>query len=337
MLYRILFNKKMGKGGKSLITKPSEKEFFQSQDNEPHAKRRKIILEKYPEISKLFGNDVRVVPVVVVILFSQLFLAYFSKYFSWPVFVAIAWVYGGAASHALSLMTHEVAHNLVFESPQLNEYFGMFCNIGMGFPSSTMFKRYHMEHHQFQGDKDKDVDIPSRWEGDFIGNSTFRKFIYLCLLFIAYGARPGYVRPKKYSSKEYTNIVLIVTTDLLILFFCGFSGVLYMFLSLALGMGLHPVAGHFISEHYVFADGEGFETFSYYGALNWICWNVGYHNEHHDFPRVPGWKLPQVKAIAPEFYETLPSHKSWTYVLWRFVTDPTVTPYSRVVRSDGKQ
>ena len=121
----------MGKGGKSLITKPSEKEFFQSQDSEPHAKRRKIILEKYPEIAKLFGNDVRVVPLVVFILFSQLFLAYYSKNFSWPVFITISWVYGGAASHALSLMTHEVAHNLVFESPQLNEYFGMFCNIGM--------------------------------------------------------------------------------------------------------------------------------------------------------------------------------------------------------------
>ena len=67
--------------------------------------------------------------------------------------------------------------------------------------------------------------------------------------------------------------------------------------------------------------------------MNYICWNVGYHNEHHDFPRVPGWKLPLVKKIAPEFYDNLPSHKSWTYVLWQYVTDDRVSPFSRVVRT----
>ena len=78
---------------------------------------------------------------------------------------------------------------------------------------------------------------------------------------------------------------------------------------------------------------EGHETYSYYGPLNAVTWNVGYHNEHHDFPRVPGWKLPQIKALAPEFYDSLPCHMSWTYVLWRYATDPTMTPFSRVRRS----
>ena len=89
--------------------------------------------------------------------------------------------------------------------------------------------------------------------------------------------------------------------------------------------------GHFIAEHYVFE--EGHETYSYYGSLNKVTWNVGYHNEHHDFPRVPGWKLPMVKAMAPEFYDCLPSHSSWTYALWRYATDPNLGPFSRVRRN----
>jgi sphingolipid delta-4 desaturase len=147
--------KKMGKGGEKLSVSSKQtavkKDFYRSETDEPHAIRRKQILEKHPEIQGLFGHDSRPVPYVIALVLSQLVLAYFSKYMSWPVYIAVAWIYGGAASHALSLMTHELSHNLLFASKRANEYMGIFCNIGMGIPSSTTFKRYHMEHHQYQG------------------------------------------------------------------------------------------------------------------------------------------------------------------------------------------
>lgn len=87
------------------------------------------------------------------------------------------------------------------------------------------------------------------------------------------------------------------------------------------------MAGHFISEHYVFKPGQ--ETYSYYGPLNLLTWNVGYHNEHHDFPRIPGSKLYKV---APEYYEGLVSHKSWSQVIHMYIVDPTIGPFSRMKR-----
>jgi sphingolipid delta-4 desaturase len=64
-----------------------------------------------------------------------------------------------------------------------------------------------------------------------------------------------------------------------------------------------------------------------------ITFNVGYHNEHHDFPRIPGSRLPLLKKMAPEYYDNLPSYNSWTKVIWDYIMDPEVGPYSRMKRS----
>ena len=84
-------------------------------------------------------------------------------------------------------------------------------------------------------------------------------------------------------------------------------------------------------------DGGEQETYSYYGALNTIAFNVGYHNEHHDFPSIPWNHLPKVKSLAPEAYDNLASHKSWTRLLFRFLFTREVSLFSRMVRSERGQ
>jgi sphingolipid delta-4 desaturase len=88
------------------------------------------------------------------------------------------------------------------------------------------------------------------------------------------------------------------------------------------------------AEHYVFQEGEDQETYSYYGPLNLLAYNVGYHNEHHDFPNIPWTRLAKLHAMAPEWYgeDTLKRHASWPGVTWRFITDPSVGMFSRVKR-----
>lgn len=74
------------------------------------------------------------------------------------------------------------------------------------------------------------------------------------------------------------------------------------------------------------------ETCSYYGPLNLITFNVGYHVEHHDFPSIPGTRLPQVRKIAPEYYDSLCHHTSWTQAIFTYIVDPRVGPFARVKR-----
>jgi len=68
---------------------------------------------------------------------------------------------------------------------------------------------------------------------------------------------------------------------------------------------LHPCAAHFIAEHYLW-DGLDQEKYSYYGPLNLLAYNVGYHN---DFLSVPWTRLPNLRKLVPEFYDSIPSKR----------------------------
>jgi sphingolipid 4-desaturase/C4-monooxygenase len=196
-----------------------------------------------------------------------------------------------------------------------------------------MFQRYHMDHHVQQGDIIGDVDIPSRFEGSIFRNA-FAKAIWVFLQPVFYITRPLVVSPKKPNFNDAVNWITCFTTSFLIGYFFGAKPVVYLFISGFFGSGLHPVAGHFIAEHYVFKEGQ--ETYSYYGPLNKVAFNVGYHNEHHDFPRIPGSRLPQLKKIAGKYYDNLETHSSWVKVMWDYIMDPTMGPYCRVVRDARK-
>jgi sphingolipid 4-desaturase/C4-monooxygenase len=262
---------------------------------------------------------------------TQIILLYVLRNQSWPMLLLIAYCYTGVINHALMLAVHEISHGMAFgySRPLANRLFGYFCNLPIGLPMSISFKKYHLEHHRYQGDEVIDTDLPTLLEAKLFC-TTLGKFFWVVLQPLFYIFRPLVVNPKPPTRDEFINLIIQLTFDGVVTYYCGFHMVLFMLAASLLAMGLHPVAGHFISEHYMFA--KGFETYSYYGPLNFVTFNVGYHNEHHDFPAVPGSRLPEVRKIAPEFYDTLPQHSSWTQVLWDFITDPEIGPYARMKR-----
>jgi len=307
----------------------SQKGFYWTYTDEPHATRRKEILAKYPEIKSLYGFDYKTKYIVTAWVLVQFTMAYLVRSAPWWTVILSAYCLGGFITHALVLAMHEISHNLAFAKPAYNRVLGVFANMATVVPHFSMFQKYHMEHHQYQGVDGIDVDVPTTWEGEFFTN-TFLKFCWVILQPAFYALRPFFVKPKQPGFWEAVNWTAVALTDVLVFYTLGTKSLVYLAASIVLGSGLHPIAGHFIAEHYVFIKGQ--ETYSYYGPFNWICFNVGYHNEHHDFPRIPGCRLPQLRSIAPEYYNNLPSYNSWTKVIWDYITDPTVGPYSRVLR-----
>jgi len=162
---------------------------------------------------------------------------------------------------------------------------------------------------------------------------TMRKAVFMFFQIFAYAFRPMLVKPELVPKDKWivTNWAVQIAFDGLMAYLVGPKVLLYFVLSTFFAGSIHPTAGHFLAEHYVM---EGTtETYSYYGPLNYVTYNVGYHNEHHDFPNIPWTQLPKVRKIAPEFYDTLPQCKSWPGVILRYIFDDSISPFSRVKRA----
>lgn len=210
---------------------------------------------------------------------------------------------------------------------------------------------YHLTHHKSLGVDGLDTDLPTALEALFL-DSIAGKAFFCTFQILFYALRPMMVYKLPLTKIHAFNVFVQLAFDYLLVTNFGGKSLGYLILSSFLAGSLHPCAGHFIAEHYVFSQHQNLtgeksskekagakapppETYSYYGVLNYLTYNVGLHNEHHDFPAVPWTRLWKLNAIAKEFYEDLPCHYSWTGVIWQFINDAEVGLWCRVKRAEG--
>lgn len=125
-----------------------------------------------------------------------------------------------------------------------NRFFGYFCNLPLGVPMSVSFKKYHLEHHRYQGDEVIDTDLPTLLEAKLFC-TTFGKFCWVCLQPFFYLVRPLIVNPKPPNQHEIINAIIQIVFDAIIVYCFGWRMVAYLIAGTLMAMGLHPVAGSF--------------------------------------------------------------------------------------------
>lgn len=339
----------MGKGAQNVNGTPEvagRTDFFFREEEEPHKLRKAAIMKKYgKEMNKLMFPEWRTKYMVVASVALQIAMSSIVSDWTWGPYLAAIYVVGATVNHSLFLAIHELSHNLGAKSIEMNKLIGFVANWPIVIAYSVTFKPYHMAHHRNQGTDGIDTDIPTYLEAWMVSGSssnyfvhTFKKSIFMFCQIFGYALRPMIVKPDAivYDKWLLMNWVSQLAFDYTLYHFLGFNALLYMLLSTFFAGSIHPTAGHFIAEHYVMEGVQ--ETYSYYGPLNRLAYNVGYHNEHHDFPNIPWSRLPEVRKIAPEFYDNLPQCNSWPGTILRYIFDDSIGPYSRVKKRDtGKK
>ncbi len=306
-------------------------DFIQSDEHEPHINRTKEILKAHPEIRDLIGRNRWSFLLVVVFVAFQLSMAFVVSTQPWWIVLVSAYLIGAFVNHALFVLIHDACHKLIFRGTSANRLAAILANVPNVVPTAVSFQIYHLMHHSYQGDYYQDADLPTKFEAKLIGNTPWGKTVWIFFHALFYATRPLRLKGINFfTGWTLINVLLVFAADIAMVYFLGWKPIVYLFGATLFGLGLHPVGARWIQEHFVFNAPQ--ETYSYYGPLNIPALNVGYHNEHHDFPSIPWNRLPKVRAAAPEWYNTLYYHRSWPGLLMKFLSDPKIDLFSRIER-----
>lgn len=308
--------------------------FYYSPENQPHPQRTKDILAAHPEVVKLMGRNPKTFLVLVGLVLTQTCIAAYMGTLGfgyWWLALIVAYCVGAFMNHPLYAIIHEATHNLIFKNKTANKWCALLSDLPNTVPGAMGFSTYHLKHHSYMGDDHLDADLPTPIEARIVGNNTILKAIWLLFFPIWQIFRTfGLHKIQTWHKWMYINLLVVFTFDALMVYFFGWTSLFYLFSSMVFALGLHPLGARWIQEHYTLDPNQ--ETYSYYGPINKIGLNIGYHQEHHDFPSIPWNNLPSLRKMAPEFYDTLIYHTSWSKLLFAFLFNPEYSLYSRVKR-----
>src|SRR5262245_27115935 len=311
-------------------------DFIYSNVADQHRLRARAILRAHPDVRRYFGTNAVSLVIVLVLVTLQISLAAWVANLGWWAVFALAYAVGAFLNHGLLVMVHECAHHLVLRRRVPNILTGVLAGLPSILLNSVAWSAYHLGHHAHQGMYSRDYDMPSRWEARLVGYSAPAKALWVLLTPLVLLTRPlrGGWRLAALAGNGWVllNLSAQCAFGLSIGILFGGKAVAYLVASLFFSIGLHPLGGRLIQEHFVTVRTQ--DTYSYYGSLNRVVFNVGYHNEHHDFPGVPWQRLPAVRRLAPEAYDTLVSYGSWTGLLLRFLARRDLDLFDRMVRTE---
>lgn len=239
---------------------------------------------------------------------------------SWWVALPALLVFAGSIP-ALFACEHECIHQTAFKNRALNYWTALLAGISYGY-SPTLFKDFHFAHHQYthQPGWDPEISIgrkpmPSIIEQlpTYLAWLVGIPLLLFRILMTVMGAlgMPEVVRKHLFPFIQPSSRLKLFLESWLILALHG--SIVYLalyhyagFWGLLLGqlLGTMLWAAYTAPEHNGLPhEGNILEkTRSIKSSpfLHWWMWNMPYHAEHHAYPAVPHYALPQLHQLLEE-------------------------------------
>lgn len=323
-----------------------------------HRDRAKAMLRTHPEIKSLFGRSALSAFWCLLFAGLQLVLAAAVSHVSWWAGIALAWIAGAWINVCLFQLAHECNHGLVFKKNAWNRWLFTFTSLPMFLSGHHTWWVEHLVHHNDLGAKKDFITrrrtffLITRYTSPlFVPYSLIMLVMQLCrsvvgLAMYAGGLVLGRVTPGKLTlkvlsdehlasgyEKERVELWAVLYPVLHLVMLAGLAAygaflgtawwkpIVYLYASQAFMTGfLHPfMLGIVLAISHFHGRDHYQPSASHYGWLNWIGFNIGYHVEHHDLAGIPWFRLPQLRKIAPEFYNNLEQIPSYTRLALDFV------------------
>ena len=222
----------------------------------------------------------------------------------WPVLVVLH----GVLLCFLFTLAHECTHQTPFRTHWVNEAVGLISSglIGMSF---TWFRYFHLAHHKYTNDPDRDPELaggprPEKWG---------RFWIYLSGWYYWSGcARTLFALASGHGAAEYLparKLPQMQREARILLALYGLAALSLLVSPLAFWLWLLPLAiGQPALRLYLLAEHgkcppvsdmlENSRTTFTNRLVRALAWNMPYHAEHHAYPNVPFYRLPDLHAHA---------------------------------------
>ncbi len=306
-----------------------------SPQSRRHNEMRRAALKAHPELAQLGGPQPLTALALPVVLAVHWGVAWVVSDSGVLVIGLTAFLVGQLVYHSAASLIHETCHKLIFRGPRAKLGFDLALEfILTSYGKQLTYQHQHVtSHHPFVGDYDNDYeheDICALQARQYIARTRPGLQRALTVLTLVLHALPlGSVffadkiltplyrkaadrpisdpvprftgtRPEHHDMRPF--LVVSMASNVLMLILLGPWALLYHLWSLSFFLGKLGVSnlGQSLAEH----PGDDLEnpTRSWYGPINWLLFNTGYHNEHHSFPNVAWTRLPTLHRVAPEVF-----------------------------------
>jgi fatty acid desaturase len=211
----------------------------------------------------------------------------------------------------LFTLSHECTHQTPFKSKWINETVGHLCAVPIALPF-VWFRYFHLAHHKYTNDPERDPELdgggrPAGWRGYLVYLSGWGYWKNgLTMLWInAFGTPDAPYLSDRLLPRLRREARIILALYAAAAISLLFTPVLFWVWLLPVLVGQPVLRAYLLAEHGLCPPVEDMlensRTTYTTRLIRFLAWNMPYHAEHHSFPAVPFYRLP-------EFHDDVQAH-----------------------------